>query len=143
MAEPFLETGEQGFFVTGLDIDDTVGMKPGLRQRRREEILPRDAPEHLAGGSCRDAGGKQGGRCAIQRAVSAAGNLMQRPQSQPSSRQNPVDCRNAEGQHRAFARISAFEALNARPKFGNGRIGHRVRHIEKGCSASLCKGFLR
>lgn len=147
MAQSFLETGKQGLFVTGLDIDDAIGMKPGLRQRRRKQIVPRDAPQHLAGGSCSDAGGKECCRRAIQRTVSAAGDLMQRPQRQPSSRQNPVDCRNAEGKHGALAQIATLKALNARSKLGDGgvdnRIGHRVRHIQKGCSASLCKGFLR
>ena len=33
MAEPFLEAGKQSLLVASLDMDQTVGMKPGLRQQ--------------------------------------------------------------------------------------------------------------
>lgn len=91
MAKPFLETGEHGGFIARLNIDDAAGKQPGLSERRRKEILPGDAPEHLAFGARGNAGGKERRRGAIDRPVAAAGDLVQRAERQPASRQRLVD----------------------------------------------------
>ena len=79
MTKPFLETGEHGGLVAGLDIDDATGQQPGLGERGRKEILPGDAPQHLALGAGGNARGKQRRRRTVDRPIAATGNLMQRP----------------------------------------------------------------
>lgn len=44
MAQPFLETRENGLLISCLGVDDTVGHKPGLGNCRREQIRPNNAP---------------------------------------------------------------------------------------------------
>ena len=76
--QAFLETGQQCLVVTGFDVDDAAGKQAGLGQGRGEQILSRDAPQHLAFGAGCDSGGEQGGRRAVNRAVAATRHLMQR-----------------------------------------------------------------
>ena len=88
MPQPFLETGQHRLLVAGLDIDHAVGREAGLGERRREEVLPGDAPQNLARGARGDPGGEQRRGRAIDRAVAAAGHLMQRAERQSASRQD-------------------------------------------------------
>ena len=97
--KPFLETGEHGLLIAGLDIDDAVGQETGLGEGGREEILPRDAPQHLAPCARGDAGGEQRRGRAVDGAIAAAGDLMQRAERQTASRQMPVDRLDTERQH--------------------------------------------
>lgn len=56
MTKTFLETGENGRLVTGLDIDYPSGSQAGLGERGCEEILARDAPQDPAACSGGNAG---------------------------------------------------------------------------------------
>ena len=96
MPQSFLETGQHRFLIRRLDIDHPVGQQPGLSEGRREEILPCDAPEHLAPRSRGNPRGKQRRRCAIDRAIAAAGHLMQGGERQSPLGQAPVDLLDAE-----------------------------------------------
>ena len=86
MPQSFLETGQHRLLIGRLDIDHPVGRQPGLSERRREEVLAGDAPQHLApcprGNSC----GKQRRRRAVDRAIAAAGHLMQGAERQSRPR---------------------------------------------------------
>jgi hypothetical protein len=84
--QSFLETGQDRLLVIRLDIDDPVGRQAGLRQGGGEEVLAGDTPEDLAAGPRRDSGGEQRRGGAIDRAVAAASDLMQRAQRQTFSR---------------------------------------------------------
>lgn len=128
MPKTFLKAGEDRRLVAGLDIDDAAGRQPGLGERGRKEILARNAPQHAPAGPGGDAGRPQGGRGAINRAIGAAGNLMQRAERQPSSRQYPVDLRDAERQHLAPTRCAAFQARHALPEFGQYEMGRGRGH---------------
>lgn len=128
MPKAFLETGEHRGFVTGLDIDNTAGEQARLRQGGSEKILPGDAPQHFAFGARSNAGRKEGGRGAINRAITATGNLMQGTKRQPASRQDLVDPGNAEWQGRAGARRPAFEACDSLTKLSDSRAGGRLTH---------------
>jgi hypothetical protein len=55
--------------------------------------------------------------------------LVQTAKSQSASRQNPVDRRHSERQHRARAHVSAFETRNAFSKLRNGSRGRRYTHL--------------
>ena len=119
MPQPFLEAGKQGFLVAALDIDDAARRETGLGERRREQVGPRHAPQHLAAAARRDAGGEQGGGRAVHGAVAAAGDLVQCAAQQPSFRKNPVDRRHAEGQGRALMRGPALKPGDACPELGH------------------------
>ncbi len=121
MTDAFLETGEHRFLITGVDIDDAVGGETDLGQRRREQVLPGDAPKDLALGPSRDAGGEQGGRCAVDGGVAAAGDFVQRPERQPAARQSAIDGRNAERKNRAGAQRRTLKALNLLAESSDGR----------------------
>ena len=88
------------------------GRETDLGQRRREQVLPGDAPQHLALGPRRDAGGEQRGRSAIDGGVAAARDLVQRPKRQPAARKPAVDGLDPERQYRSGAQRRSLKALN-------------------------------
>lgn len=57
MAKTFLETGEDRSLVAGLNKDHPAGRQTGLRERGREQVLPRDAPQDAPPHPGDDAGG--------------------------------------------------------------------------------------
>lgn len=65
MPESFLEAGKQGFIVTCLHVDHAVGVQACLSDCRREQILPRHEPKHLALRPCRDSCCKKRCCCSI------------------------------------------------------------------------------
>ncbi|MFD2029218.1 hypothetical protein ACFSKM_00640 [Ancylobacter dichloromethanicus] len=139
MAQPLFHAGEQRLLVARFDEDHSARKKPRLGERRCEQILARDAPEHLAARARRDAGGEQGRRGAINRAIPATRHLMQAAERQPSSRKAPVDLRQTERQHFPRTARPAFEALDALAKLGDG-TDDGLRHDEKKAAP---RGFAR
>src|SRR3546814_10576380 len=82
MAQTFLDTGQDGRVVPRLDIDHTVWRKAGLGQRRSKEVGTCEAPQHLALGARGNPGGEERGGRAVDRAVTAARDLVQRAERQ-------------------------------------------------------------
>lgn len=78
MPQTFLNAGEHGLVVAGLDVDDPVGGQACLGQRWCEQVRASDNPEHLALGAGGNAGCKQGGGSAVDSAVTAACDFVQR-----------------------------------------------------------------
>ena len=68
-AQALLERGQHALLVAGVNDDEPVRPKTDLRQRRGEEVRPSNAPEHLAAGPRRDAGGEHGRGRAMHRTV--------------------------------------------------------------------------
>jgi hypothetical protein len=97
MPEAFFTAGEDGLLVTAFEVDDAVGVQPGLGERRRKQVQSRDTPEHLAaragGDPCRK---KRGGR-AVNRSVATASDLMQCAERQRPAGEPSVHRRDAEG----------------------------------------------
>src|SRR5580704_12803195 len=127
--QAFLETDEDRRLIARLDIDHAIGHEPGLREGRGEQILPGDTPEHLAtrarGNSRREE--SRGG--AVDRAISAAGHLMQRAERQAASREMPVDRLETEGQHQSPAASRALEAPDALAKILDPGTGDGCAHV--------------
>ena len=84
--QSFLEAGQDRLLIGRLDIDHPVGRQPGLSEGRREEVLAGDAPQHLAPRPRGNSRGKQRRRRAVDRAIAAAGHLMQSAERQPRPR---------------------------------------------------------
>jgi len=75
--QAFFKAGEDGLIVAAFEIDDAVGVQPGLRKRRREQVQSGETPEHLAARASSDPRCKKRGCSAVDRAVAAASDLMQ------------------------------------------------------------------
>ena len=88
MAQPFLHAGQHGLVIAGFEIDYAIGRKTCLSDRRREQVRTGDTPEDLALGSSRDARAEQGCCGAVDRAIPTAGDLMQRAERQPATRES-------------------------------------------------------
>ena len=88
MPQAFLKTDEDRLFVARLDIDHAIGHEPGLCEGRGEQILLCDTPEHLATQPRRDSSRKERRGRAVDRAMAAAGHLMQSAKCQSASRQS-------------------------------------------------------
>ena len=131
MPDTFLEAGQHGFLVAGIDIDDPVWTETDLSQSRREQVLPGDAPENFALGPRGDAGREQGGRGAIDRGVAAAGHLMQRPERQTSAGKSVIYGSDPKRQDRAGAQMCTFEALDllAKAPYG-GRLDNDTHALK-------------
>ena len=87
----------------GLGVNDTIRMKANLHQARSKQIAPGQAPEHRsfeAGGnpSREERGGPGKLRC-----WPMLDHLVQGSEGKPSSRQMPVERRDAKGQGLARA----------------------------------------
>ena len=80
--QTLLETDEDRLLIARLDIDHAIGDEPGLREGRGEQILPGDAPEHLAPQPRSDSGRKECRGGAVDRAIAATGHLMQSAERQ-------------------------------------------------------------
>ncbi len=142
MPQPFLHAGEDSLVVSGLDEDHPAGRQSGLLQPRREEILERHAPEHLAGGAGGDPGRETGRRRAIHRPVTASGDFMEASERQPATGQLAIQRRDPEGKDLVRTRTIAFEPRDARPKVGNGWAVCTVGHMRM-ASPGLCTGRFR
>jgi hypothetical protein len=102
-----------------------VGAQPGLRERRRKQVQPREAPEHLATRASRDARGKKRGGRAVDRAVAAAGDLMQCAKRQRRAGKPGIHRGDPEGQRRCCAPVLALDLpdLSAQRLEGGRRPG--------------------
>ncbi len=99
MAQPLLEAGQHGFIVSRLDIDYPVGRQPCLGNGWGKEILPNNTPQNLTLGPGNDARREQSRGSAIDRAIAAAGNLMQRAHGQAAAWQAQIQLRQTERQN--------------------------------------------
>jgi len=79
------KASEDGLVVAAFEIDDAVGFQAGLRERWGEQVWAGDAPEHFAACTRGNPCGEERGGGAIERAVSPAGDLKQRPAREPST----------------------------------------------------------
>ena len=143
MAEPLLHAGEQRLVLARLDEDHPAGRKSGLGERRREQVLSGDAPQHLSGEARGNPRGEQRRGRAIDCSVGAARHLMQAPQRQPTSRKPPVDVRHAERQDPPRAAPGAFETLDALPQLGDDGTDDTIRHGVCDTFPGLGNGLLR
>ena len=81
MPQPFFHAGEKRLVIASFNVDDAIGRQAGLGNCGSEQVRSRDAPEYLALGAGSDAGAEQRGSGAIDRAIAAAGDFMQRAAS--------------------------------------------------------------
>ena len=86
MPQSLFEACEDRLLVAAFEVDDAVGFQASLRERWREKVRTREAPEHLARCASGDPGGEKRRRRAVDRAVSSAGDLMQRTTREPAPR---------------------------------------------------------
>jgi len=117
VTQAFLKATQESFLVADLDIDHAVGMQPSLRERRREEVAPSNAPENLAGKTGEDAGRKEGGRGTMDRAIAAPGHFMKGGKRKAAARQYPVDHTDSKRQKPALGLAIRLDAANARAQF--------------------------
>jgi len=81
MPQPFFHACEKRLVVASFNIDDAIGRQARLGDCGSEQVRSRDAPEDLTLGAGSDAGAEQRGNGAIDRAVAAASDFMQRAAS--------------------------------------------------------------
>ena len=96
MTQPLLEAGQHGLVVAALDVDHARRRQARLGHRRREKIGARQAPQHLATRSRSDPGGEQRCRGAVDCAIAAASDFVQRAERKTAVGKNPVDRPKAE-----------------------------------------------
>ena len=87
MAQAFLHAGEHGLVVAGLDVDHPIGDEARLSDGRREQVGPRHAPKNLALRPRGDACAEEGRSRTVDRAIAAAGDLMESAERQPATGQ--------------------------------------------------------
>ncbi len=117
MAQTFLDTGQDGVIITGLDIDHAIRRESGLSQGRGEEIGTRNAPQHLALGARADTGRKQRRSCAINRAVTAASDLVQGTKRKSLTRKARVQLSDPKRKNRLYPSALALHLLDGRAQF--------------------------
>ncbi len=126
MAQTFLDTGEHGLVVASFDIDDAVGRKTGLGQSRSEQIRSGDDPEDLAPCAGGDTGRKKCSGRAVDRAVTAPGDLVQRAERQAPAGESRVHLGDSERKYRFYAPASAFDLLDLRAQGFDGGLGPQL-----------------
>ncbi|SCB37569.1 hypothetical protein GA0061101_11034 [Rhizobium lusitanum] len=138
MAQALFHAGEECLFVAGLDVDDTARQQAHLGQRRREQVRPRHAPEHLAFRASGNRSSEQGCCRAVDGAIATAGDFMECCERQPSSRQPAVDVRYPEWQDLSHSAAWAFQPLYAVSKLGDDGTDGRFGHFEQTGSSGVC-----
>ncbi len=123
MAQPLLETEEQAFLVAGLYVNDPSRGKARLCKRRREQIGPGQAPEHLPPGSRGDTGGKEHGGRPLDSIVPTPAHFVEARKRKPAAGQPVVDLRHTEGQHCPFALRTAVELSYTVTQAGDDSAG--------------------
>ena len=96
VTKAFLETGEEGRLVPGLDIDHPVRPQTDLTQGRGEEVGAGHAPQHLAGPPGGDPGREQGCGGAVYGLLTSAGDLVKGAERQTAAGQVSVEVVNPE-----------------------------------------------
>ncbi len=99
MAKAFLETGEEGSLVPGLDIDHPVRPQTGLTQGGGEEVGAGHAPQYLTGSPGDDPCREKGGRSAVHSFLASACDLVDGAQSKAAAREMAIEVCHPEGQH--------------------------------------------
>ncbi len=129
MPQSFLETSQHRLLVSRFDIDHPVRREPGQSDCGREQILAGYAPQHATPRPCCDPCGEECSSSAVDRAATAAGHFVQRPERQAAFRQTLINGLDAERQNRQPVPRPALKALNALAKrFDNGN-GNRRIHV--------------
>ncbi len=132
MPQSFLHAGQYRLFLADFGEDHPVGVQPGLRQRRGEEIAPRHAPEDLTRCARGDAGGEQRRSRPMDRTIAAASDLVERAQRRTAARNSAVHHLDPEWQHAARTLADRFDAgdlIAEREKLRVGGHRHRVEYI--------------
>ncbi len=141
MPQSFLETRQHRLLVARLNIDHPLRREPGRSERRREQILAGDAPQHAPFRPRCDPCGKECSGSPVDRAVAAARHFVQRAERQPAFGQTLVNGLDAERQDRPGMPPPALKASNAlaqRRDNGNGdRRIHDLLQLALGSSCSL------
>lgn len=109
MPQTFLEARQRRFLVACFDIDHTIGLQTGLRQRRREQVRPRQAPKDFPLGTRGDSGGEQGSRGAVDCTIAASRHLVQSSQRKAPAWEAPVDMGDPEWQDGYGAFVATFD----------------------------------
>lgn len=108
-----LHVGGNIFFPVTLHEDHPLRVQPHLRQRRKKQVRPRQAPDHRSLGSGRNPGCKQCGRGTIHRSRTATRKLVQSPVGQSATGKNGVDLRDPERKTARFLRALPFDGRDA------------------------------
>jgi hypothetical protein len=95
--QALFKAGEDGLLIAAFEIDDAVGVQPGLRKRRRKQVQSGETPEHLAARADSDPCSKKRGSRAVDRAVAAASDLMQSPKRKRPTGKPSVHRADTEG----------------------------------------------
>lgn len=114
MAQSFLDAGQYGIVIASLNVDHAVGREAGLSQGRGEQIRSGNDPENLAIRPCCDAGRKERCSRAIDSAVTAACDFVERAKGEAAARQPRVDIGDPEWERRFHALASAFDLFDLR-----------------------------
>lgn len=122
MADAFFHAGKDCLVVASLDINDAVGFQAGLRQRRGKQVWPGDAPKDLAARACCHTAREQRRSCAIDGAVAAARDFMQRAERQSAAREPRIQLGDPERKHRSGAPAPALDLLDARAQCVDGGL---------------------
>jgi hypothetical protein len=122
-AQSFFKAGQHSLVVAAFDVDHARRRQARLGNRRREQIGASHTPQHLAPRSRSDTGSEQRRSGAMNRAIAAAGDFVQRPERKTAVGKNPVDRIKAEREHVPPA-ARTLETLDALAQLVDDGTGH-------------------
>ena len=82
MTQALFGAGEHRLVIARLYVDDAISGETNLGDRRREQVRTRQAPKDVAGRARSDTGNEKRRGGAVDGAVAAAGDFMQRAELQ-------------------------------------------------------------
>jgi len=147
MAHPLLDHREHLIVAPAFGVNETIRGQPRLRQAGREQIAPRERPEHLPAFPARhrEAGGERGEKQGRGGLVIGRGRgrcRLVQPAGESAARQSFVHLRNAEGETRPRpgpGRAGPFDRAHLRPQGGEARIqGTGSLHATRTRLFALC-----
>lgn len=119
--KPFLHHRQHLFVAAAFGIQEPVGRKPGLGQRRREEVMAGKRPKHGSAlpGARGDTRGEQAGGGIVGKAGAGTGAFVKRRKRQSAAVEATVDIFYAKGKMAGFAPASRFNCTDHRAQRGN------------------------
>ena len=121
MTQPFFHQGEQFGIVPRLGVKHPIGLQPGLKQARREQIAGADHPQNRPPRAGRHAGKEQDRGDIVAPVHPLPRHLVQRVEPKPAMGEPHIHRLDPERQHGATTMPAPFKGAEPIAKFVEGR----------------------
>jgi hypothetical protein len=141
VAKSLLHDGQDIRVPEGLSVDDTIRVKSGRRDARREEISRMHAPQHRPFETGENTCHEESGHGGIFVSQTRFRDLMQSAKSEPAARETAIDLADPEWQV-AKAAASFPEPVKVLAQSKKNRVMPGINHALRKAPRQVCSYFV-